>query len=387
MSYSRITPATLANLYTAAINPTLTPADSEDANVLGAVDRQTREFIYDFLSTIFTSNGILLNAAVDAATTLLGTVSGSTSNAGTQQQVVQGTISTPDIRAAAITSALIAASAVTSAAIAAGAVDTTQLADLSVTAAKIASATITETQLGALSVGTPELIALCVTTAKIALNAVGAAQLAANCVTGDQLVLGTAAGQLLVTGASPYTFAVQTPSGDVSVDANGKFTVLVLGVAILQEQAALNAVGGAGSAGVWNARGSTVSWTKVVDTSVTTFVSTLTSQKIGLSSGVYLVEATAPAYETAGHQVRINHYNSSNASLEVFYGTSETSPVAAALMTRSSVRCEVTITAGDYLVLEHYITTHTGTSDLGAPVNATGGLYEEYAQVCIQKVG
>jgi hypothetical protein len=503
MPYDRITPATLANLGAVA---TL-PLDTEDSNVLGAVDRQTREFIYDFLSSVFDANGDLLATSINVATTLAGAVNGSTANtAGVQQQIVQGTVSTPDIRVAAITSALIAAGAVTTGCladgsvttaklaalavtsaqianatiteaqmaassigsaelinscvtaikIADGVVGTTQLAALSVTAAKIANSTITEAQmaplsvgttelialsvttaklaLGAvtaaqiaaatitaanmaplsvgasqlvlacvtaaqianttiteaqmalLSVGTPELIAKCVTTAKINDGAVGATQLGANVVGVGQLAPGTAAGQLLVSGTtSPFNLALVKPSGDITMDGTGLFTLTGKGIAVLQEQPSNGVAGGAGVANTWNVRGVTNPYTKIVDTATPTFITSVTSGKIVLTPGSYLFDGSAPAYAVVGHQTRINHFNSTG-SIAVLHGTTENSPVAAAVMTKSVFTSVVVIAAGDYVQIEHFINTHTNANDFGIAAAADGAVYEVYAQIRIEKL-
>lgn len=383
-TYPRITPATQAN-FAPVIND---PQDTEDANKLAQVDLQTRRFIADYFATLVDSTTEKIKAtAIDPATSLAGLVNGSTGNSGTQRQVVQGTLSTPDFRAAAVTTAVLADQSVTSAKIVDGNVNTTQLAALAVTAAKIAANTITSAQLAANAVVTANITDANVTTSKIADANVTSAKIAANSLGGSQLVLGSAAGQILVTGLTPFTFAVVTPTGDVTIDSTGKFTIVANGLVVVEERAALNVQAGAGTSATWNNRGVGTAWVKTMDTLTSSFLTTPVDQKLTLAAGKYVIEASAPAYETAGHQTRINHFNSSNASLEKFYGSSETSPVAAALVTRSSVRCQVMIAAGDYVVLEHYINTHTGGSDFGLAVNATGGLYEIYARVSIQKVG
>lgn len=383
-TYSRVTPATQAN-FAATIND---PQDTEDANKLAQVDLQTRRFVSDYLATIVDSTTEKIKAsAIDAATSLAGLVNGSTNNTGTQRQIVQGTVSTPDLRDSAVSTVKIADQAVTSAKIADGNVSTTQIAALAVTAAKIANATITDVQLASNAVTTAKITDANVTTQKIADANVTAAKMAANVVGGDQLIVGSAAGQLLVTGATPFKFAVATPSGDVTVDSTGKFTIVANGIVVVEERGALAADGGAGTADSWNNRGVVIGWVKTSDTLTSSFLTTPTDHKLLLAAGTYMVEATAPGYVVDQHQARINHYNSSNASLEKFYGTSEWATTAVAIPSRSSVKCKVVIASGDYLVLEHYIKTHAGNLDFGRAVNATGGLYEIYSQVRIQKVG
>jgi hypothetical protein len=264
-------------------------------------------------------------------------------------------------------------------------VGTTEITDAAVTTAKIVDDGVTTAKLASNAVTTAKITDANVTTAKIADLAVTGAKIGANVVGGDQLALGSAGGQLLVTGTTPFKFAVVTPSGDITVDATGKFTIVANGIVVVQERAALNTAAGAGTAASWNNRGATIVWTKTVDTLTSSFLTTPTDQKLLLAAGTYVVEALAPAFAVTGHQTRINHFNAANASLEKFYGSSDWAP--ATMSNKSTVKCKVVIASGDYLVLEHYITSHTDANDLGKPVNATGGLYEGYAEVRIQKIG
>src|SRR5437016_5959479 len=149
--YDRITPANLNNL-SALVN---NPAGSEDANQLYLVDLQTRRFVYDFLISRFDSAASdVLKAAAIVDATVAGKIKGSTGNAGTQQAIVQGTVSTPDLRDAAVTSAKIAASAITTSLLTDAAVTTAKHADApnGITTAKINDGQITTPKLATDSV-------------------------------------------------------------------------------------------------------------------------------------------------------------------------------------------------------------------------------------------
>lgn len=379
-SYPRITPATQAN-FSPVIDD---PADTESANKLAQVDLQTRRFVSDYLATKFdATTEKLLPAAVDAATTLVGLVSGSTSNAGTQQQVVQGTVSTPDLRDSAISTGKIADQAVTAAKIADGTVGTTELAALAVTAAKIANGTITSTQLAANAVVTASITDANVTTSKIAALAVTAAKIAANTITGGQLVAGAAEGDLLIAGVSPFNFAVKTMSGGATIDKNGVVTLTQQGTVEVEERAnSTGTVGGAASAASWNDRGNTVGWVKTFDTLGSSFLTTPSTSKLALVAGTYIIEASAPAYNVGIHRLRIGRYNSSNVNEEYVYGTSEVAP--ATIQSRAVARVKMTFAAGDYFKVEHYLTSNNSTSDMGTP--SSQGTYEIYARVSITRV-
>ena len=147
--YSRISPATLTNWSAVIADPTT----NEQANLLWQAILQTRQFVYDFLNAKFDSSASdILKAAALTATSLASKVRGSTSNSGTVQEIVQGTVSTPDFRALAVTTAV--------------------LADSAVTTAKLADANVTTAKLAALAVTTAELGVAAVTTAKLAADAV-----------------------------------------------------------------------------------------------------------------------------------------------------------------------------------------------------------------------
>lgn len=363
--------------------------------------------VYDFLITKFdATTGKLLVGAVDAATSLAGLVSGSTSNAGTQQQVVQGTISTPDLRANAVTAAKIADGGVgttqladvgvTSGKIATGAVTVTQLGtdavetakikDANVTSAKLATGAVTATQLGTDAVEAAKIKDLNVTTGKLADLAVTTAKINDNAVTGAKMVAGSAAGQLLISGDSPFTFAVKSMSGDATIDKDGVVTLATsLGQVEVEEQVAANTAAGAATATTWHDRGSAAGWVKTFDTLTSTFL-TITSAKLVLLAGTYIIEGSAPAYKTDGHRVRITRYNSSDISQQVIYGSSEISAAADAIQTRSRICAKITFAAGDYFKLEHYATSAQATNGLGLPVNVASAV-EIYAQVRIQKIG
>src|SRR6266487_2281794 len=116
-TYNRVTPANLTN-YSVVIDD---PTGSEDANKINLVELQTRRFVYDFLITKFDSAlSDVLKPGSLADTSLAGKVKGSTGNSGTQQGIVQGTVSTPDLRDSAVTAQKVAAGAISTTGIADG---------------------------------------------------------------------------------------------------------------------------------------------------------------------------------------------------------------------------------------------------------------------------
>jgi len=386
-SYEFLDP-TLAALSVALANPT----GDEAANKWPDVDAQTRQFIYDYLSAKFGSLTEKLLPAVVDDTTLAGKVKGSVSNAGAQQGVVQGTISTPDLRDAAVATAKIADNAVTSAKIATGQVLATHLGSKVVAAVAIADNTITATQMAAASVDATVLksdatgAAGAVTAEHLRTGAVTAAKLGAQSVGADALMVGSVAGQLLLAGTAPYKFAAKTMSGDATIDQNGLLTLTTKQTCELVERTNNGVAAGGAVTGTWQIRGAATNWVEAWRVPVASFATFDAGGKVTLPVGTYYVEASAPAFKTGKHICRLVRYNVSNVVQETFYGSSSTSPAAAALVTTTSVKAKITVAnSNDYLQLEHYSELTEAVDGLGQAASS-GGTYEVYARMLIQRL-
>lgn len=387
-TYPRITPATLANLAPVIDDPT----GSEDANKVNLVHLQTRRFISDFLASKFDSAaGDVLKASAVADATVAGKIKGSTGNAGSQQAIVQGTVSTPDLRDSAVSTQKINDNAVSTNKLSDGAVTTVKHADApnGITTAKINDSQVTEAKLADDSVTAAKLkdsastdADRAVTTDHIRDSAVTSAKIAANAVTVAKLETASS-GQILVADGSG-AFKKVTMSGDATINASGVVTVGALGYAKIVERAGNTVVGGANSATTWNVRGNIVSWVKEWET-VASLVTLGASGKISLAAGTYLIEASSPAYKTDEHILRLVRYNSSDVVQETFYGTSELSNAADAVQSRSFVIAKSAFVASDYFKLEHWTKTANATDGMGRP-SSSGGTYEIYAQICIKRL-
>lgn len=391
-TYNRVTPANLTG-FSAVID---TPLDSEDSNKLAQVDLQTRRFVYDFLASKFdaTASDVLLAAAV-AAATVAGKINGSTANlAGTQRAIVQGTISTPDLRD--------------------GSISTDKLADVAVTAAKIALATITNAQINVApngvaatnmnddSVPTRAIVDDAVTAAKLADSvatdadravttnhirddAITAAKIADGAVGADALAAGTEA-QMLIAGTTGK-FVPKTVSGAITIDKDGVTTLASTGYACLRELAANTVACGAASATTWHTRGDGAvvpAWTK--DWETLAMVTLGAGGKVTLAAGTYLIEAFCPAYKVGKHVCRIEHKTSAGGHVAYFDGTAEDAPAAAAVQTVSHVYAKIVFTGtnSDFYV-QHYTTGAEVADGLGVPVSA-GATNEVYSIVKIHKI-
>ncbi len=388
-TYPRVSPANL----TAFIDVIDDPAVGEDANKLYLVDLQTRRFISDFLETKFdssASDALKPAAVVDA--TLAGKVKGSTSNAGSQQAIVQGTISTPDLRDDCVTAAKIADGAISGVLLADDSVVTSKLGeapngvatsninDLAVTTAKLAADSVDSAKLKDSSSTDADRA---VTTDHIRDSAVTTGKIAANAVTGAKMVAGTS-GQILVANGSGV-FTPVSVTGDAAISNAGVVTIGAAGHGKVIERAANTVVGGVNSAATWNIRGVTVPWIKEYETVTSMIDITAGSGKISLAAGTYLLEVISPGYKVDEHICRISRYNVSNVLQESIYGTSEISTAADAVQTASQVLAKMTFVGTDYFKVEHWTKTANATDGFGHPTSS-GGTYEIYTTIKVQKI-
>src|SRR5216683_3179016 len=89
------------------------PQGTEDAAKCDDVHRQTRTWLYDFLSKYIDETTDKLKSGGFGSDSLpTGSVRGSTDNGGTQREILQGTVSDVDIRDNAVTSTKIKTKAV-----------------------------------------------------------------------------------------------------------------------------------------------------------------------------------------------------------------------------------------------------------------------------------
>lgn len=387
-TYDRVSPANLTN-YALVIDD---PEGGEDADKGWEVDLQTRRFVSDFLESKFNSatSDTLKPAAVNDAT-LAGKVKGSTGNAGTQQGIVQGTVSTPDIRDGAVTAAKIAEGALTGTTLANGSVSTVKLADApnGVTAAKINTGEISTAKLAALAVtdaklashasddasravGSDHIKALSVTSGKIAVGAVGP----------DQMATGSSAQILVADGSGKFQKVSLT--GDASLSNTGVLTLSNVGRASVRERAGNNVDAGAAAAATWNTRGVATAWTKEWET-IASMVTIGTAGKISLAAGTYIIETSCPAYKVDEHISRIARYNSSDVLQETFYGTSAVAAAAGGEQTDTLAIAKMTFAASDYFKVEHFSTASQAVDGLGH-ASGSGGTYEMFATIKIHKI-
>jgi hypothetical protein len=386
-SYPTISPATLAN-FQPVIND---PQSSEDANKVWEVDLQTRRFVYDFLASKFDqASGDALKVATINDASLAGKVKGSTSNSGTQQAIVQGTVSTPDLRDDAVNANKILANSVTTVKIADDQVTTFKINNLAVTTAKIADANVTTVKMAADSVDATVLkddttgVAGAVTADHIRSLAVTQAKIALAAVGPDQLFAAVAPAHILVAdGTSKFQSVAM--SGDATIASTGAITLTQNGLSVVEEKAANGVSGGSSTAVTWNPRGSTVAWVIKFQTVASLINLGLGAGKISFAaSGNYIISARASAYKAGKNTIRIARYSSSDVLQETFNGLTQNCPAAGANTTMTFVEARVVIAGGDYIKIEHWTELTEAVDGLGLAVSSGSG-DEIHASVEIQK--
>jgi len=366
----------------------ISPQDSEAANVLGAVDRQTRWFMYSFLSQCFDDNGILKPGTVNGqGETFNQQISGSSSNAITGTNggaIIQGTVSTPDIRSQAVGSAQIANGAVGPAQLQAGLL------------AGFVSLTltnwITATMLTAQSVGTTAIVDAAITAQKIALGAISAAQVAAGSLTYDRLANALGSGYLLISGLTPFTFAAQPMTGDATIDNTGKLTItktLTQPFVILEEQTAFGVNAGNSINTGTVTRGAVANgngvWTTMSDINSLMVATPTNDGKIKVAAGTYLCEGRVPGYQCGIHKAFITSFTSLNVSVAALYGTGMISNSGAdASVNASEFRNTLVIPSGGYFSITQY-TQSAFTGGMGLAISLSGQA-EIYSTLKLTKI-
>src|SRR5574342_1377922 len=121
------------------------PAGTEDASKLDDCLRQTRNWMYDFLTLYIDSSTGKLRKEAFAGTAPVpaGSIRGTNATSGAQQEISQGSVRTQDLADASITTPKLGVGAVTNSAIADGTIQGGKLADGSITSGKIAAGVFT----------------------------------------------------------------------------------------------------------------------------------------------------------------------------------------------------------------------------------------------------
>jgi hypothetical protein len=174
--------------------------------------------------------------------------------------------------------------------------------------------------------------------------------------------------------------AISHPS-DLYVVINASKSPALVGVPLLQPRiATISDVKVSGSNG-----GASIATTqtRTLNTLVdpTGIVTSLASNQFTLASGTYYIEASAPAFGSNGHKIRLRNITDSSTSL---IGSSAFNAGASSVQTLSTLAGEITIASAKVFELQHTIQTARATDGLGT--NTSSGESEVYSIVKITKV-
>jgi hypothetical protein len=151
-------------------------------------------------------------------------------------------------------------------------------------------------------------------------------------------------------------------------------------VVIFQDQRPQNTNAGGSVAATWNTR---IINTKVIDTN--NLCSNPVSNTFTLPAGTWNIEASAPAYITLRHRLRL--FNTSQSTVAAL-GTSEYAHINATygafIYNRSFLRTVIELTSPRTFRIDHYTERAQAGNGLGVPVNAGG--VEIYTEVTCRKI-
>ena len=157
------------------------------------------------------------------------------------------------------------------------------------------------------------------------------------------------AGQYMKTdGSGNLAFA--------TLPTSGKFA----SYAIIADQKATNATGGASSTGSFNTRDLN---TELADPDG---IVSISSNQFTLQAGSYLIKASAPAFKAQRHQIILQNITDSSVSI---VGSCEYNDNSAQVQTRSFLTGRVTISAAKVFEIRHRIDNAESTFGLGVECN------------------
>mgnify|MGYP005989991505 CR=1 FL=1 len=165
----------------------------------------------------------------------------------------------------------------------------------------------------------------------------------------------------------------------VSIDSGVVFpaggTGNAISIAILVDQKSDGTNGGTFTAGAWRTRDLN---TEVSDPDG---IVSISSNQFTLAAGTYLIEYSAPAYDTNAHQTKLYDITG---SADLNFGTCEHSGSGDATISRSFGKFIHTITSANVYEIRHY--AETTRSDAGFGLASASSNVEVFTMVTITKL-
>jgi len=386
------------------------PQGAEDSAKLDDSIRQTRNWMYDFLSLyVDVSTGKLRpDAFLAAGPVPPGSIRGTNGVSGVQQEIAQGSIRTPDLADKAVTAQKIADGTITNSNIADNTIQGVKLANVSVTADKIAADVLTTANIANGAITGDKIANATIPGNKIGNGAIGNANMGSHSVLGPNLPVADA-GQILVggNGTDSKEFAVKTMSGAFAIDANGVVTVNGIGGSLVSfarvvERTNAGTHGGSSTTG-WNLRGSSPAPPWSILDATRDFLEINQQKILFKEGGKYLIRIESPMRGNQLNRVAMVFFpdpsNVSSNTVLAYYGSSVDS--ASAMTMLSTLECVIdvpdvpdTAVARPWIEVYHYTSAGVATNGLGLAVSATAGPTsyvttappEMYAQVHVLRI-
>ena len=382
------------------------PQGTEDPAKLDDVDRQTRNWIYDFLSIyIDTNTGKIKSSAFGIGTSFpAGVIRGTNPVDSSQREIAQGTVGTLDLTDGAVTNAKIANGTIQGAKIASGAIQGSNIADATITSDKVAAGVLTTSNIADGSITDPKIALGTITGQRLADSTITNAKMGGRSALGPQLPVATE-GQILVggNGANADEVAAKTLNGSFVINKDGLLSYAGLAGALVSfarivEQAATNVGGGTSVVG-WQNRGDAPAhpWSLIQFTR--DFLTIFPGAIYFKEPGTYLISVRAPIQGVGGvanHKLVLVYLP--NNRKELYYGLSVDSPNGITNYSTLDIILNVKEedftgqVADPYFYIQHFVKAFAGANGLGQATNATvqqddtATSPEYYAQITILRI-
>lgn len=406
-----ILPPTLAALFATKDDP----QGSEPISVVDDALRQTRNWLYDFLSLyIDNSTGKFKPSAfvADGGSLPPGSVRGTNPVGNIQREIAQGSVQGADLADGTVTGGKIAQGTITGANVANASLNGSKLEDGSVTSTKISAGVFATANIQDGAITGPKIAVNTIPGDRLVDKTVENSKIGLRAVAGPELPIALE-GQMLVGGNGPEgkDVAAKTVGGAIEIDKDGvvKLAASIFGNAItyarVLERAAAGVHGGNAAGGVWRRRGSGADgiapWT--IDNATRDFLELGANGQIYFKeSGKYLVNASAPARGAVDqHKVVLGYVPNpgDTSTARAYIGTSEDCDTNVQTYSKVEALIDVTlpndeVASRPYMFLAHHPKTNQATDGYGLASNiltaptpfSTLPIHEVYADISILKV-
>ena len=174
---------------------------------------------------------------------------------------------------------------------------------------------------------------------------------------------GASADAITMDASGNVTFPGNATCSGTATGFGGKFS----SYAVICDQKTLGTDGGTFTAGAWRTRDLN---TELIDADG---IVSISSNQFTLQAGTYFVEASAPAYKTNRHMIKL--YQTSGTPANVATGTSMYASSGGAGFSRADVFARFTISGATTYEIQHYAETSETTYGFGVGTDLSTEIY------------